>query len=92
MAGLQTRDDRRSARRAIRKRNAATLRALLDGKEGPIRDIVLLNAAAALIVSGKAKDLKAGVAIGVQSIASGAARRSLDRLVTITNMPDATPA
>ena len=72
--------------------NAATLRALLDGKEGPIRDIVLLNAAAALIVSGKAKDLKEGVAIGAQSIASGAARRSLDRLVAITNMPDATPA
>ena len=72
--------------------NAATLRALLDGKEGPIRDIVLLNAAAALIVSDKAKDLKEGVAIGMQSIASGAARRSLDRLISITNMPDATPA
>jgi anthranilate phosphoribosyltransferase len=72
--------------------NAATLRALLDGKEGPIRDIVLLNAAAALIVSDKAKDLKEGVAIGMQSIASGAARRSLDRLIAITNMPDAMPA
>jgi anthranilate phosphoribosyltransferase len=71
--------------------NAQTLRALLDGAEGPIRDIVLLNAAAAFIVAGKAKSLKEGVAMGAQSIASGAAKRSLEQLVAITNLPDATP-
>ncbi|HEX3972994.1 MAG TPA: anthranilate phosphoribosyltransferase [Stellaceae bacterium] len=69
--------------------NAATLHKLLDGTEGPIRDIVLLNAAAALIVAGKAKDLKEGVAIGVKSIASGAAKQSLAKLVAITNAPGA---
>jgi anthranilate phosphoribosyltransferase len=69
--------------------NAAKLHELLDGGEGPIRDIVLLNAAAALIVAGKAKDLKEGVAIGAKSIASGAAKQSLAKLVAITNAPDA---
>ena len=69
--------------------NAATLRALLDGAEGPIRDIVLLNAAAALIVAGKAKDLKEGVAIGAKSIASGTAKKSLEKLIAITNAPGA---
>jgi anthranilate phosphoribosyltransferase len=69
--------------------NAAKLHELLDGTEGPIRDIVLLNAAAALIVAGKAKDLKEGVAIGAKSIASGAAKKSLNKLIAITNAPDA---
>jgi anthranilate phosphoribosyltransferase len=88
MAGLKTAklDDLRGGDPAA---NAATLHKLLDGAEGPIRDIVLLNAAAALIVAGKAKDLKEGVAIGAKSIASGAAKQSLAKLVAITNAPDA---
>jgi len=61
---------------------------LLNGAEGPIRDIVLLNTAAALIVAGKAKDLKEGVSIGAKSIASGAAKQSLEKLVAITNAPE----
>ncbi|HEV2551489.1 MAG TPA: anthranilate phosphoribosyltransferase [Stellaceae bacterium] len=65
--------------------NAARLNALLDGKAGPLRDIVLLNAAAALIVAGRAKDLREGVRLAAQSIDSGAARRALDRLIVITN-------
>jgi anthranilate phosphoribosyltransferase len=69
--------------------NAEKLRALLDGAEGPIRDIVLLNAAAALIVADKAGDLKDGIAIGAKSIASGAAKRALDQLIAITNAADA---
>lgn len=69
--------------------NASLLRALLDGAEGPLRDIVLLNAAAALIVAGKAKDLKDGVAMGAYSIGSGGAKRSLELLVAITNAPEA---
>jgi anthranilate phosphoribosyltransferase len=88
MAGLKSAklDDIRGGDPAA---NAAKLHELLDGAEGPIRDIVLLNAAAALIVAGKAKDLKEGVAIGAKSIASGAAKQSLAKLVTITNAPDA---
>jgi anthranilate phosphoribosyltransferase len=65
--------------------NAARLRAILEGETGPLRDIVLLNAAAALIVAGKAADLRGGVALGAHSIASGAAREALARLVAITN-------
>ncbi len=67
--------------------NAAALRAVLGGAHGPYRDIVLLNAAAALIVAGKAADLKAGVAMAASSIDEGAATRALDRLVAITNTP-----
>jgi anthranilate phosphoribosyltransferase len=66
--------------------NAAALRAVLDGKPGPYRDIVLLNAAAALIVAGKARDLRAGVDLAAQSIASGAAKARLERLVELTKV------
>ena len=65
--------------------NAAALRDVLAGKPSAYRDIVLLNTAAALIVAGRADTLKDGVAIAAQSIASGAAARSLDRLIEITN-------
>ncbi|HVA15808.1 MAG TPA: anthranilate phosphoribosyltransferase [Stellaceae bacterium] len=68
--------------------NAGMLRAILDGAEGPLRDITLLNAAAALVVAGKANNLKDGVGIAAHSIASGAAKRALDKLVAITNMPE----
>ena len=46
---------------------------VLNGKPSPYRDVALLNAAAALIVAGRAKDLKDGVAIGAKSLDSGAA-------------------
>jgi anthranilate phosphoribosyltransferase len=65
--------------------NATRLRGILDGETGPLRDIVLLNSAAALIIAGKAGDLRSGMALGAQSIASGQARRALERLVAITN-------
>jgi anthranilate phosphoribosyltransferase len=65
--------------------NAAALRALLDSKKGPYRDIALLNAAAALIVGGKAVTLKEGAALAARSIDEGRARLALDRLVAISN-------
>lgn len=65
--------------------NAAALRALLQGEPGAYRDIVLLNAAAALIVAGKAESLKDGVAKAAVSIDSGRAAGALDRLVAATN-------
>jgi anthranilate phosphoribosyltransferase len=65
--------------------NAQRMRAVLGGEEGPIRDIVLLNSAAALIVGGKAEDLKEGVKLAAQSIDSGRARGVLERLVALTN-------
>ena len=60
--------------------NAATLQALLQGAAGPYRDTVLLNAAAALVVAGRAADIRGGVALASRSIASGAALAALDTL------------
>lgn len=71
--------------------NAAQLRALLDGKKGPLRDVVLLNAAAALIVAGKAKDLKDGVSLAAKSIDTGKAAAALAKMVAITNEPPPLP-
>jgi len=68
--------------------NAAKLRAILAGESGPLRDVVILNAAAALIVAGHAKDLPGGADLAATSISSGAAKRALDLLVAITNQPD----
>jgi anthranilate phosphoribosyltransferase len=67
-----------------REENAEIIRAILGGTPGPRRDIVLANAAAALLVGGKARDLKDGVAVAARSIDSGAARAALDRLVRLS--------
>jgi anthranilate phosphoribosyltransferase len=61
--------------------NAAIVRAVLDGARGPRRDLVLVNAAAALWVAGVASDLAAGLARATESVDSGAARARLDALV-----------
>jgi len=65
--------------------NAAALRSVLDGKPGAYRDVALLNAAAALIVAGKARTLKEGVALGAKSLDSGAAAAKLKHLVAVSN-------
>jgi anthranilate phosphoribosyltransferase len=65
--------------------NAAALTAVLDGAPGAYRDVVLLNAAAALVVAGKANTLMDGVGIARQAVDSGAARDVLRRLVAVTN-------
>jgi anthranilate phosphoribosyltransferase len=65
--------------------NAAHLRAVLQGNQGPLRDIVLLNAAAALLVAGKVKSLREGVTLGAESIDSGSARRVLDALIELSH-------
>lgn len=65
--------------------NAKALRATLDGAPGPLRDIVVLNAAAALVVGGKATDLAAGVAAAQASIDDGRALARLDQLVKISH-------
>ena len=64
--------------------NAAMVREVLSGRKGPKRDIVLLNAAAAIVAGQKARDLKDGLAVAAQSIDSGEAQRKLDRLVEAT--------
>ena len=65
--------------------NAVALHGVLDGKPGAYRDVALLNAAAALIVAGKAKTLKEGIAIGTKSLDSGAAAARLKHLVAVSN-------
>ncbi|MBC7431118.1 MAG: anthranilate phosphoribosyltransferase [Rubritepida sp.] len=64
--------------------NAAALRALLGGAPGAYRDIVLLNAAAALVVAGRAPDLKAGAVLAATALDGGAADRVLQRLQKAT--------
>lgn len=61
--------------------NAAALLAVLDGQCGAYRDIAVLNAAAGLVVAGRAADLDAGLALASEAIDGGAARAVLDRLV-----------
>jgi anthranilate phosphoribosyltransferase len=61
--------------------NAQRVRAVLEGERGPQRDIVLLNAAAALVVAGIASDFPDGLATSGESIDSGAALRALDGLI-----------
>ncbi|MBK1659258.1 anthranilate phosphoribosyltransferase [Paracraurococcus ruber] len=64
--------------------NAEALRALLAGTPGAYRDIVLLNAAAALVVAGRAADLRAGAGLAARAIDSGAAAGVLARLKEAT--------
>jgi len=61
--------------------NAEIIRRILKGERGPRRDIVVLNAGAAIAAGGKAEDIGAGIAIAQHSIDSGAALDRLNRLV-----------
>jgi anthranilate phosphoribosyltransferase len=65
--------------------NAAIIREVLAGKKSPRRDVVLLNAAAALVASGKADHLKDALPLAVKAIDSGAAAAKLEGLVRFTN-------
>ena len=65
--------------------NAEAMRGLLAGGKGPLRDVVLMNAAALLVVAGAAPDLKAGVAKAAAAIDGGAAKAALAALVEISN-------
>ena len=60
--------------------NAVILRAVFAGEAGPRRDVVLLNAAAVLVVSGLAGDIRSGVALAAQAIDSGAVARLVEDL------------
>jgi anthranilate phosphoribosyltransferase len=67
-----------------RQQNADIIRALLSGEPGPKRDIVLMNAAAALVAGARAKDLKEGVELAARSIDTGAARAKVDALIALS--------
>ena len=64
--------------------NASKLRSVLAGERGPLRDIVALNAAAALVAADVAPDLKAGVQLAAETIDSGAAKARLETFLRVT--------
>jgi anthranilate phosphoribosyltransferase len=65
--------------------NAAMLREVLAGQPGPRRDIVLLNAAAALVVGGAAESLREGIERAAAAIDTGAAEKCLERMREISH-------
>jgi len=67
-----------------REENAQIIRQILRGERGPKRDIVLMNAVAALVAAGKAKDFKEGVALAARSIDSGSALAKLEALLSLS--------
>ncbi len=75
----------RSLRGGDAERNSDIARDILEGRKGPARDVVVLNAAAALVTAGRTKDFKSGIALAISSIDSGAAARKLDLLRSETN-------
>ena len=68
--------------------NAAAIHSVLNGEKGPFRDIVLMNAGAALMIAGAAADLKAGADMAARSIDDGKAKQVLDRMLAIVGGGD----
>jgi anthranilate phosphoribosyltransferase len=65
--------------------SAEVIRAVLAGKQGPARDIVTLNAAAALAVADKAPDIGSAIPLAQQAIDTGRAAAALEKLVVLSN-------
>ncbi|MBO2518880.1 MULTISPECIES: anthranilate phosphoribosyltransferase [Limnochorda] len=84
---------KRYPREAVRggspQENARRIEAALEGERGAVRDVMLLNAAAALVVAGQAEDLREGVARAAEAVDSGAARDRLERLRRLAGAPEA---
>lgn len=66
------------------ERNLELFRGVLQGASGPAQDVVLLNAAATLVVAGKADDLRGGVSMASEAINSGAAKEKLEAFAALT--------
>jgi anthranilate phosphoribosyltransferase len=65
--------------------NATALKGVLEGRDGPFADVAIFNAAAALVVAGRAADLKEGVAVARKSVSSGEAKARLHHLIACSN-------
>ena len=61
--------------------NAAALRSILDGETGPLRSVVVMNAAAAMLAGNLAADLKSGASMAAAAIDSGKAKEKLEKLI-----------
>ena len=66
------------------ERNLELFNSVLQGVPGPVQDVVVLNAAATLVVAGKADDLSSGVSMAREAINNGAAREKLEALAALT--------
>ena len=64
--------------------SAAKLRSVLDGEPGPARDVVVANAAGALVAANKADTLRDGAALAAAAIDGGAARAKLEAFVALS--------
>ena len=71
------------------QQNAQITRDILSGAMGPKRDAVLMNAGAALVIGGKAPDLAQGIRLAAELIDSGAAMRTLEKVIEVSNRPEA---
>ena len=69
----------------VPQENAALIRSLFEGQVGPGRDVVLMNSAAALVVSGVAENFREGAAMASLALSSGAALDKLEQLKSFTN-------
>jgi len=65
--------------------NASALRAVLQGRKGPYRDVAIFNAAAALVVAGKAETIADAMMLAEKSIESGGAKTRLEKLIAVSN-------
>jgi anthranilate phosphoribosyltransferase len=72
--------------------NAAIVRDVLDGRSGPPREVVLLNAGAALFVAGRVDSIRDGITRAAEAIDSGGAKRILQRLVATSQSGAGAPA
>ena len=79
-------------RGGTKEENAATMRRVFQGEQGPVRDMVLLNSAGVLMVGDKAESIRKGVEMSAGIIDSGAALAKLDQMIEVTQrlgQPDA---
>ena len=70
---------------AMRRRTPRRCASVLEGKDSAFRDVALFNAAAALVVAGKAKTSRTASHLAAQSVDSGEAEGRLDRLIAVSN-------
>ena len=78
------RPERMNALIGTAEENAETMRRVLSGETGPVRDVVLLNAAAGLLAAGRTDDLRDGVRQAAEAIDSGAATRVMETYVSVS--------
>lgn len=75
-------------RGGTKEQNAEIVREILSGASGAKRDVTVLNAAATFVIAGRAKDFRDGIKLANQSIDSGKALKTLERLVEFTNVEE----